>query len=122
MDNQTVTLANGVTIPRPVIFTAPSFWQQTADGAHTCEVFVPPIVESQAPTWVIGGNRSRRWMILILCGSTEILSRPGRAPGRTARPVQPGIGVLPGDGLQHRGVTDRQLVWHQQRQQPGYGG
>ena len=32
-------------------------------------------------------------MILILCGSTEILSRPWRAPGRTARPVQPGIGV-----------------------------
>lgn len=56
VDNQTVTLANGVTIPRPVIFTAPSFWQQTADGAHTCEVFVPPIVESQAPTWVIGGQ------------------------------------------------------------------
>ena len=56
VDNQTVVLANGTTIPRPIMFTAPVFWLQAADGSHNCVTYVPPGVEVQAPTYTVAGQ------------------------------------------------------------------
>ena len=53
IDNQAITLANGVTIPRPIAVTAPLIWAQAADGSYNCTTYVPPYVEILASSYAI---------------------------------------------------------------------